>query len=603
MSSVYFNPDPDLYPDPSGRAKRIIKFIENLTLWEGDFADEKFKVNEFQEAIIRRIYGPCDEDGNRLSRIVNIWIPRKNTKTTTSSALSLAHFMGPEAEPGGQVIMAAADRGNAGIAFNHAWQMIQKDSELSKRVNPIVSQKELHHLKTKSICKAISTEAYSKHGLNVSFFLADELHVWPPTEARKLWKVITDSMVLRSNPLTIVISTAGDGVGGLGYDMWEHSHKIARGEINDPTFVPIIFGANPEQDWKDEKTWYFANPVLKTKAGIPLLKELRLKFARTEFFPTDAADFKRFHLNIWQEGSATPWVDPDLYDQADEREDIEYFQENKIKGYIGVDLSSVEDLTCVSLVFPDREEEQGYDIFPMFFLPEENLGKKSDRDQANYLKWAKEGYLILTKGNRIDQKVIHDYVKKLDEDFNIEETSVDRWNSTAFITGLQDEGLEVTEFGQGFGSMAGPVREIKRSVLARKFRHGNNPIARMCFLNVVTEKDAAECEKFTKSKARGRIDFCSATAQAIGRFLVLEGENLKKKYRGFFSRKESIEKVYGKKKEEEKEDDEVLVPVSVSDSDWSPEILKDKNHPEFSKHLKIFERWQRKQERIEARMW
>jgi phage terminase large subunit-like protein len=566
-SSVYFNPDPELYPDPSGRAKRICKFISNLKIWEGDFAGENFKIQPFQEAMIRRIYGPNDENGDRLARIVNIWVPRGNGKTSIAAALGLAHFMGPEAEAGGQVICAAADRGNAGIAFNHSWQMIQIDPQLFKRVSPIISQKEMRHNKTQSLLKAISTESYSKHGLNVSFFLADELHAWPATEARKLWKVITDSMVKRTNPLTVMISTAGEGTGGLAWDMWEYSHQVARGEVSDPSFIPIIFAAEEDDNWKDEATWYKANPLLATDLGGSLIKELRNKITRTQFFPTDAADFKRFHLNLWIEGSATPWIEMvEVYDKCDERTDIELIKDQNRQGFIGVDLSSVEDLTCVSMVFPDDEEtERGFDIFPMFFLPEDNLQKKSD------------------------QKVIMDYVIKLYKDFNISEVAVDRWNSTAFVTGLQDKGVEVIEFGQGFVSMAGPVKEIKATLLSGKFRHGNNLGLRSSFSNVVTEKDSAENEKFTKSKARGRIDGATATAQAIGRILDHEQKSLKKQYRGFFSRKESVEKIYAVKEEE-----------IIDDGSWNPEVLKDLSHPDFDLHRRRFEKWSRQRERMDA---
>ena len=105
----------------------------------------------------------------------------------------------------------------------------------------IASRKTLHHPGTQSRATAISAEAYSKHGLNVSFFLADEIHAWPAAEARKLFGVVTDSMVKRSNPLTIIISTAGEGEGTLAADLWSYSRKVAAGEIDDPSFAPIIF--------------------------------------------------------------------------------------------------------------------------------------------------------------------------------------------------------------------------------------------------------------------------------------------------------------------------------------------------------------------------
>jgi phage terminase large subunit-like protein len=512
-----FSPDPALYEDPTGRAGRICRFVRNLSLWEGDFAGQPFHLHPFQEAMIRRIYGPSREDGSPLVRLAAIWIPRGNAKTTLASAISLAHFLGPMAEPGGQVVMAAADRENAGIAFNAAHQFVLQEEALAARVRPLESRKTLHHPKTKSTLKAISSEAYSKHGLNVSFFLADEIHAWPATEGRKLFTTVRDSMVKRSNPLTVVITTAGEGTGGFAWEMWEYSHKVATGEIEDPTFAPIILAADPDADWRNEAAWRAANPAI--DAGFLSMEELRIKARRIEHFPAEIADFRRFHLNQWQEGAAQPWLSLEVYDGADAMT-----PEAELTGrscWIGIDLSSVEDLTAVVAVFPDGEgEARRYDVLPMFFLPEDNIARKSERDRADYLRWAKEGLLTLTPGNVVDHSAIVDHVLRLGELYGVQEVAIDRWNSTAVNTALNEHGFAINQFGQGFASMAAPVKELKRAILTRHFRHGGNPILRMCFGNVVAERDAAENEKFTKDRTRGRIDGAVAAAMAVGRIMA-----------------------------------------------------------------------------------
>lgn len=512
--------DPSQYPDPTGRAERICRFVRRLRLWEGRFAGEPFNLHPFQEAMIRRIYGPSTEDGRRQVTLACVWIPRGNAKTTLASALGLAHFMGPEAEAGGQVIMAAADRENAGIAFKHSWEMVKQDGQLLKRVRPVESRKLLIHPGTVSELKAISTEAYSKHGMNVSFFLADEVHAWPPVEARKLFNTIRDSMVKREQPLTVVISTAGEGTGGLAWDLWDYSHRVASGEIDDPTFAPIILAADPEDDWRDEAAWRKANPSL--EAGFLSLDELRTKVRRIQHFPAEVAGFRRFHLNLWQEGAAEPWLSLELYDAADDMT-----PEPELVGrpcWIGVDLSSVEDLTAVVAVFLAEDDADGrrYDILPMFFLPEANLARKAERDRVDYVRWSEEGFLTLTPGNVVDHDAVLDHIVELGERYGVQEVAIDRWNSTAITTRLQEEGFTVAQFGQGFASMAAPVRELKRAILSGHFRHGGNPMLRMNFANLVADKDAAENEKFTKERARGRIDGAVAAAMGVGRILANE---------------------------------------------------------------------------------
>jgi phage terminase large subunit-like protein len=248
---------------------------------------------------------------------------------------------------------------------------------------------------------------------------------------------------------------------------------------------------------------------------------LRIKARRIEHFPAEIADFKRFHLNQWQEGAATPWLALEIYDRAEPMTPVDELTGRRC--WVGVDLSSVEDLTAVVAIFPDGDgESRRYDVLAMFFLPEDNIVTKAEKDQANYLRWADEGYLTLTPGNVVDHSAIVDHVITLGETYGVLEIAIDRWNSTAVNTSLQEEGFTISQFGQGFASMAAPVKELKRAILTGHFRHGGNPILRMCFGNVVAEKDAAENEKFTKERARGRIDGAVGSAMAVGRILAGE---------------------------------------------------------------------------------
>jgi len=514
MAGPIFSPDPSLYLDPTGRAERVCRFVRRLRLWEGRFAGKPFTLHPFQESIIRRIYGPTTESGQRLVRTACIWIPRGNAKTTLSSALALAHLLGPEAEPGGQIVMAAADRENAGIAFNSSFQMIRQDQELLKRIRPIESQKKLIHEKSASTLKAISTEAYSKHGLNVSFFLADEVHSWQPQEARALFGTIRDSMVKRESPppLTIVISTAGDGTGTLAHDLWDYSHKVASGEIVDPTFAPIIFAAGPKDSWTDESVWRAANPAI--DAGFCSLEELRIKARRCEHIPREKADFRRFHLNQWQDGTALPWIDLETFDSAPERTP-EAELEAGVPAFIGIDLASVTDMAAVAVVWPDGAG--GYDADVTGFLPEDSIQAKGERDRADYQRWARDGHLKLTPGNCIDHAAILEHVAELAERFAVQEIVLDRWGSVGITQRFTELGLTVAQFGQGFASMAAPVQEMERAILSSQLRHNKNPVLRSAIANVALEKDAAGNAKFTKSRSRGRIDGAVAAVMALGR--------------------------------------------------------------------------------------
>lgn len=99
---------------------------------------------------------------------------------------------------------------------------------------------------------------------------------------------------------------------------------------------------------------------------------------------------------------------------------------------------------------------------------------------------------------------------------------IGRWNPTAVNTALQEEGFMVNQFSQRMAPMAAPVKQLMRAILSGYFRHGVSPLLRMCFGNVVGEKVAHENEKFTRVKARGRIDAAVAAAMAVGRIIANE---------------------------------------------------------------------------------
>ena len=326
-------------------------------------------------------------------------------------------------------------------------------------------------------------------------------------------------MVKRRRPLTVIISTAGQGTGGLAHDLWTYSLKVAAGEIDDPSFAAIIFAADPEADWRDEAIWHATNPAI--EAGFCSLEELRIKARRIAHFPAEVADFRRFHLNQWIEGAAAPWIDPAIYDAAAARTDIEALRGRPC--FVGVDLASVEDLAGVVAVFPDHNDaETAYDVIAKGFLPEAGLARRAEADRADYLRWRDEGHLRVTAGNRIDHAAIIAYIAELAREHDVREIVIDRWNSTAVSAALQDQGLTVVEFGQGFASMAAPMRELKRALLGGQFRHGGDPLLRSCFANAVATRDDAENEKLTKERSHGRIDLAVAAVMAVGRAMLTD---------------------------------------------------------------------------------
>jgi len=187
------------------------------------------------------------------------------------------------------------------LVFHVAAQMIRNDPDLESDVEIIDSQKRIVHRKSGSFYRAISAEAYSKHGFNASRVIYDELHAAPN---RELYDVLTTSMGARAQPLLIAISTAGFDRNSILFELYAHACKVRDTPSIDPTFLPILYGAPDAADWTDERVWHAANPAL---GDFRSLEDMRILAARAKEIPAQENTFRRLYLNQWTE-QASRWI-------------------------------------------------------------------------------------------------------------------------------------------------------------------------------------------------------------------------------------------------------------------------------------------------------
>jgi phage terminase large subunit-like protein len=185
--------------------------------------------------------------------------------------------------------------------------MIENDPELEVQVEIIPSQKRIVHRASGSFCRAISAEAYSKHGFNASVVIYDELHCAPN---RDLWDVLVTSQGGRLQPLMIAISTAGYDRHSILWELYAHAQKVKENQSLDPTFLPILYEAPADADWTDERVWRKANPAL---GDFRSLEDMRILCQRAQQIPAQEMTFRQLYLNQWTE-SAARWISLPAWD-------------------------------------------------------------------------------------------------------------------------------------------------------------------------------------------------------------------------------------------------------------------------------------------------
>jgi phage terminase large subunit-like protein len=304
-------------------------------------------------------------------------------------------------------------------------------------------------------------------------------------------------------------------------------HLYAESLINKPgsstdwSFLPVIFAAGQDDNWKDEATWAKANPSY----GITIHKEEMQEAVNQALSPAAEANFRRYRLNQWGFAEA-PWVPMEAWNACKVPFDEEELFGRECWG--GLDLSSTTDITAWAMVFPDDDDER-FTILVRLFVPELRVQEMVERQAARYDQWVRDGFLIAIPGETIDEQVILDHIFEDAEKFNLQNIRFDRWGSRNIARQLDDANLSVVPFGQGYKAMTNPVKEFHKLTIEHRLRHFNDCLDWMAS-NVTVEEDPAGNIKMTKrSKVTGqrrKIDGIIATVMGLDGAIFGEDDDM-----------------------------------------------------------------------------
>ena len=505
------------------KADYAVNFINCLSHTKGIWAGKPFELLDWQEQIIRDLFGIVKSNGYRQFNTAYIEIPKKNGKSELAAAVALLLTCG-DFEERAEVYGCAADRGQASIVFEVAADMVRMCPALSRRVKILTATKRIIYLPTNSFYQVLSAEAYSKHGFNVHGVVFDELHTQPN---RKLFDVMTKgSGDARTQPLFFLITTAGTDTHSICYEQHQKAIDLIEGRKIDSTFYPVIYGASEEDDWTKRKTWIKANPSIGETIGFDKV-QAACDSARQN--PGEENSFRQLRLNQWVKQTVR-WMPMNKWDLCGFKID-----NNSLNGrvcYGGLDLSSTTDITAFVLVFPPVDEDDKYIIKPYFWIPEECLDLRVRRDHVPYDVWLKTGHLEITEGNVVHYGYIEKFIEELGTKYNIKEIAFDRWGAVQMVQNLEGMGFTVVPFGQGFKDMSPPTKELMKLVLEQKIAHGKHPVLRWMMDNIFIRRDPAGNIKPDKEKSTEKIDGAVATIMALDRAIRCENVNNTSVYDG-----------------------------------------------------------------------
>lgn len=491
------------------KADKVVKFVEKLTLSTGKFNRQKFKLAEWQKFVVYYVYGLVYKDTQlRVVREVYLQLARKSGKTALASALALYHLVA-DGENDGQVIFAANSAAQAQLAFKMTSDYVSYLDTKGKYFKRY--RDSIKFPLTKSIIKVVSADASRLDGLNVSCAIIDEYHA---AQNNDVSDVLTSAVGMRTQPLIIYITTAGFDLTSPCYIMRNTCVELLYDKIKDDSLAAFIYELDENDDIEDEKNWIKAQPNL----DLTVTKEaIQSDLTKAKNNPSLMTNFKTKILNKWCASAVGEWIPNEVLLKDSEKVNLKDWKDYTC--YVGLDLSSVSDITAISILIFDNITQK-YLFKNYYFLPQSALQESSNREK--YRVWSEQGYLFLTSGNVVDYEYVLNLIQKINKIVQIEAIAYDSWQSTALIIKLTELGYNCQPFSQSTGSMNRPTRHLEMIARNGHLILDDNPITRWMFANVELREDYNNNVKPIKmnKNSENKIDGVAAICDALGYYLT-----------------------------------------------------------------------------------
>lgn len=458
-------------------------------------AGQYLTMRDWQQQLLRHIFAKDPQTGRYKHRIATVYMARKNGKSVLGSVVALHSLIyGPL---GGEVYSCAADKNQAKIVFETAKRMIELEPELNRLAR--VYRDVIEVPSTGSIYRVLSSEAYTKEGLNPSCVVADETHAWQNSE---LWDVLALASGAREQPLMLSISTAGvktdtTGQDSVAYRLFQYGQRISTGEIQDEQFFMASWTPPLDAKHDDPKTWAMANPGL---GDLNSLEEFESAVLRTP-----ESEFRIKRCNQWV-SSQTAWLPSGAWESCLELVDLT--EETEI--CLGFDGSFSNDSTVVVAATTGEK--------PHVFLIK---------------AWEKPPHI---KDWRVDIYDVENTIRDACKRFKVREVVCDPFLWSRTIQTLGDEGLPMVEYSSGSPARMVPAcKKFYDMVTQNRLTQDGNQILARHLYNAVLKIDqkGPRITKEHRSSPR-KIDAAVAAIIAVDR-ATLRVEKPEEAIVGFFA--------------------------------------------------------------------
>lgn len=505
------------------RAEKAVNFFERVLVHtKGRYTRRPFILADWQRnEIIEPLFGTVRfdeqwEEWVRAYRTGWIEIGRGNGKSEMLAGIAL-YMLCADGEEGAEVYGAAKDRDQAQHVYRVAKRMVELSPILNRLVTVRDSVKRLIYPRTDSFYQVIAADASGNLGQNPHAIVFDEIISQPNGD---LWAALKTGMGKRMQPMMVAATTAGNQPESFAAQEHKFSMRVGNDWHLDPTRLVYIKSVDKKDDVFEEANWIKANPALGDFLSIQTLRDEALE-AQND--PPKENAFRQYRGNQWVQ-QVTRWMPLHIWDLCGGLVN----RENLIgeTAFGGLDLSATTDLAALALKFPYLEGRPP-EVIWRYWMPEA-LVDKLDKGLGGQLRpWIADGFITVTEGDVIDYDRLHRDIAEDAEKYHVQEIAVDRWNSVATISWLEQNFIEAYAIGQTYAFLSPPMKEMMRIVKAKGINHGGNPVSRWNIDSLEVKTDPLENIRPVKpdrNKTSARIDGVVALIMAQAAQMRYESE-------------------------------------------------------------------------------
>lgn len=479
------------------RGDEVIDWIEaNCVLTDSVWIGQPFRLLGWQKRVILELF-ECDTKRRLRYRMALIGVARKQGKSELAAAIGLYLAFGAGDESAA-VYCAAASEDQADVVFEKARRMVEL-SDLHELIDvpqgTRVSQPRLSLRENPyQFLMRLSAKGKTKHGLNPSAVILDELHVWGVGEGEELYEALTTAMAARPNGLILAVTTAGANLEesrcGALYQLGE---RMRAGEVDDPTFYYRWWQAPDGCRLDDPEAWRAASPSLN---GI-----VDEDFYRGELVRVPEAHFRRLYLNQWVDYGETPWV---VREQIQPCRVPEFELRPGQAAWVGVDLAESRDATAVVVAqWWDGERPCGHTDEPCLYV----------RARA----WSRPTVAAgrLADDWEIPQAEVKQYIRDLNASYAVATNVFDPWHSKLMRQDLANEGLTVEEIWQTGARRSGASAALYDLIIQERIHYCDDVFERHCLNATIRETGTDGGYYLAKRRKGAQMDVAMAAVNVV----------------------------------------------------------------------------------------